>query len=134
MSQYLLDTNIVAFMLRGRRDVLGKLLDVGKDNCHISEITYAELLYGVKLSRFYEQNMRALKAFAGEIDIIPISGVLEVFVDIKLMLRNAGKLVDDADIFIGATSIANGMVMVTENTRHFENMPNIKLENWVRRP
>lgn len=41
MSQYLLDTNIVAFMLRGRHDVLGKLLDVGKDNCHISEITYA---------------------------------------------------------------------------------------------
>lgn len=57
-----------------------------------------------------------------------------MFADIKVMLRNAGKLVDDADIFIGATSIANDMVMVTENTRHFENMPNIKLENWVRRP
>lgn len=113
---------------------MDKLQTVGAGNCHISEVTYAELLYGVKMSRLSEQNMNALKNFVGGVDVIPISEVLEQFADIKVQLRKIGKPVDDADIFIGATAIANGMVMVTENTRHFENMPGIRLENWVRRP
>lgn len=133
MSQYLLDTNIVAFMLRNRRDVLTRLLKVGADNCHISEITYAELLYGVKCSQHPEKNRKALNAFVEGIDVVPVSSSLETFADIKLYLRKIGKMVEDADIFIGATSIANQMVMVTENIKHFENMPNIKLENWVQR-
>lgn len=78
--------------------------------------------------------MNALKNFVGGVDVIPISEILEQFADIKVQLRKIGKPVDDADIFIEATAIANGMVMVTENTRHFENMPGIRLGNWVRRP
>lgn len=133
MSQYLLDTNIVAFMLRNRRDVLDRMLEVGVDNCHISEITYAELLYGVKCSSHPKQNLRALATFIRGIDVIPIGNSIEVFSDTKAYLRKIGKMVDDADLLIGATAIANDMIMVTENIRHFENMPGIKLENWVKR-
>lgn len=131
MTQYLLDTNIVAFMLRNRRDVLDRLLKVGADNCHISEITYAELLYGVRCSQHPEKNREALNAFVDGIDVLPLDNALDVFADIKFQLRKIGKIVEDADIFIGATAIANHMVMVTENIKHFENMPNIELENWV---
>lgn len=131
MSQYLLDTNIAAFILRGRKDVLEKLLVVGSDNCHISEVTYAELLYGVRCSQYPKENRKALDAFIKGMDILPISNALESFANIKFHLRKLGKMVDDADILIGATAMANDMVMVTGNTKHFINMPGITLANWT---
>lgn len=133
MKRYLLDTNIVAFALRGRQEILAKLLVVGADRCAISEVTYAELLYGTKWSEKPQKNRKILGAFVKDIEMVPISNALETFADIKVQLRKMGKLVEDSDIFIGATAIAGKMIMVTENTKHFENMPGIKLENWVER-
>lgn len=118
-------------MLRNRQDVLNKLQLVGSSNCHISEITYAELLYGLRCSSRVKENLKALNAFIKGIDVLPISNVLEKYADIKYLLRKTGKMVDDADIFIGATAIAHKMVMVTDNTRHLENMPGIIIDNWV---
>lgn len=51
MGQYLLDTNICIFLLRGQYDVDKKIDEVGLENCHISEITMAELKYGAELGR-----------------------------------------------------------------------------------
>lgn len=133
MKQYLLDTCIVAFMLRGRKNVLNKLLEVGSDNCHISEITYVELLQGAKCSKRTKDNLKILNAFVKDMDILPISNALNEFADVKFKLRKMGKMVEDADIFIGATAIVNDLVMVTDNTQHFENMPGITFENWVER-
>ena len=71
--------------------------------------------------------------FAEDINMIPISSSLKVFAKCKAHLRKIGKIVDDADILIGATAIDNKFVMVTENIKHFENLPGITLENWVKR-
>lgn len=68
-----------------------------------------------------------------DINMIPISSSLKVFAKCKAHLRKIGKIVDDADILIGATAIDNKFVMVTENIKHFENLPGITLENWVKR-
>ena len=40
-------------------------------------------------------------------------------------------MISDLDLFIGCTAIENDLTMVTENTREFERISNIKLENWV---
>lgn len=134
MKQYLLDTNIVAFLIRGRQEVIDKVLAVGIDNCHISEMTYGELLYGVACSSNPTKNSRALESFVNGLDILPLKEVWSTFAQCKCALRKIGRLVDDADILIGSTAIAYKMVMVTEKTRHFENMPGIKFENWIKRP
>ena len=74
-----------------------------------------------------------LKAFMDGIDTIPLKEVWPTFAKSKFGLRKIGKLVDDADIIIGDTAITYDMIMVTENTKHFENLPGIMLENWIRR-
>lgn len=51
MEQYLLDTNICIYLLRGKYNVDRKIDAVGLDNCFISEITVAELMYGAELGR-----------------------------------------------------------------------------------
>lgn len=50
MERYLLDTNICVFIMRGKHNLDKKLLDIGIENCCISEITVAELLYGAECS------------------------------------------------------------------------------------
>lgn len=131
MKQYLLDTNICAFLLRGKYNIDDAIRKVGLENCHISEITYAELLFGVERSSNKEKNKKLLTVLAENIDIVPIGGVLEMFAKEKNRLWNMGKPVEDFDLLIGATSVCHNYVMVTENTKHFLNIEGIKLENWV---
>lgn len=139
MKQYLLDTNICAFLMRGKFGVSDHLLQVGIDNCHISEITLAELLYGAENSDYRERNMRLLQALTKAIDIIPIREAIPFYASEKARLRRSGTPIGteqnggNLDLFIGATAVTYGMVMVTENTPHFRRIKGIELENWVDR-
>ena len=58
---------------------------------------------------------------------------LPIYAKEKAALRKNGTLIDDIDIFIGATAIANNMILVTDNERHLERLSNIKIENWIKR-
>jgi tRNA(fMet)-specific endonuclease VapC len=58
---------------------------------------------------------------------------LAVYAKEKHLLRQAGAIIDDLDIFIGATAIANNMIMVTDNEKHLGRLSKIRIENWVER-
>lgn len=130
-SCYLLDTNIIVFLLRMQYDIDDKIQIIGIDHCFISEITYAELLYGAECSSNPQHNVALVDNVLKGIRMVQVSNSLQTFAKCKATLRRMGKMVDDIDLLIGATAIANKMVMVTDNTKHFENMPNITLENWI---
>ena len=51
----------------------------------------------------------------------------------KAKLRKAGKMISDLDLFIGCTVVENKLIMVTENTKEFSRISDIKIENWVNR-
>lgn len=136
MGQYLLDTNICVFLLRGQYDVDKKIDEVGLENCHISEITMAELKYGAELGRKkgIKQRAQGLDSFLSSIQILPISNAIDLYASEKARLRLAGTPADDDfDLLIGCTAIVNDLIMVTENIKDFKNFSNIKLENWVKR-
>ncbi|MED9800452.1 MAG: type II toxin-antitoxin system VapC family toxin [Prevotella sp.] len=136
MGQYLLDTNICIFLLRGQYDVDKKIDEVGLENCHISEITMAELKYGAELGRKkgIKQRAQGLDSFLSSIQILPISNAIDLYASEKARLRLAGTPADDDfDLLIGCTAIANDLIMVTENIKDFKNFSNIKLENWIKR-
>ena len=136
MKQYLLDTNVCVFLLRGQYAIDKKLDNVGLENCHISEITEAELKYGAELGRRkgLRQRMEHLNDFLASINILPISDAIDLYASEKARLRLAGTPADDDfDLLIGCTAIVNDMVMVTENLKHFKNYAGIRLENWIKR-
>ena len=136
MKQYLLDTNVCVFLLRGQYAIDKKLDNVGLENCHISEITEAELKYGAELGRRkgLRQRMEHLNDFLASINILPISDAIDLYASEKARLRLAGTPADDDfDLLIGCTAIVNNMVMVTENLKHFKNYAGIWLENWIER-
>ena len=78
MKQYLLDTNICVFLLRGQYDIDKKLDKVGLEHCYISEITEAELKYGAELGRRkgLKQRIEQLDEFLSALKILPISMLL----------------------------------------------------------
>lgn len=131
-TQYLLDTNICVFFLRGKYDIPSFLEKVGLRNCHISEITVAELLYGAECSQDPLKNTRMVKQFCADIDVLPISYSIDTYSKQKALLRRNGLPIDDFDLLIGSTAIRYDMVLVTDNVRHFNRLPVI-IENWIRR-
>jgi len=131
LNQYLLDTNICIYFIKGLYELKSKFKDVGPENCFISEITLAELKFGVAKSQAKKKNQHALKNFLTGIQIIPIFPALDIYASEKARLQKSGKIIDDFDLLIGATAVSFDLVMVTNNTHHFNRIKDIKLEDWT---
>ena len=129
---YLLDTNICIYFLKGRYGLVEKIERVGFENLFISEITVAELKYGVEKSTNPDKNRPVINELIDRFKQLPIYGALDVYAKEKARLKKAGNIVDDLDLLIGATAIQNNMVLVTNNEKHFDRLQNIKVENWTK--
>lgn len=108
-----------------------KFNDLSSENCFISEITLAELKFGVEKSINPEKNKKVLGNFLSGVQILPIFHSLDLYAKEKARLQKEGTPVDDFDLLIGVTSVQHDLIMVTNNTKHFRNIKNIKLEDWI---
>lgn len=136
MKQYLLDTNICIYLLRGQYNIGKKLDEAGLEYCCISEITVAELKYGAELGRRkgLKRRTEQLDEFLSTIQILPITDAIDLYASEKARLRLAGTPADDDfDLLIGCTAVVNDLIMITENLKDFKNFSGIRLENWVER-
>lgn len=133
MKKYLLDTNICVFILRGKFNLARKIAEIGIENCFISQITQAELLYGAECSNRPNEISKTISEFCKRIEVIPIGNSIPVFARQKAILRKGGILIDDFDLLIASCAIANDFIMVTDNLKHFGRIEGIKLENWINR-
>lgn len=131
--KYLLDTNICIHFLRGQFNLIEKFRQVDLDDCTISEITLAELVFGAENSPHPQKNHKVIERFSEQVKILPIFNAIPIYAKEKVRLRAKGLIVSDFDLLIGSTSIANELIMVTENVREFQRMSGIKIENWVHR-
>ncbi len=113
MKKYLLDTNICAYFLNGKFNLETKIDSVGFENCVVSEITIAELKYGVEKSTHKEKNKKTLEIFQSKFDVIPIFPALDIYAKEKARLKIKGKILDDFDLLIGSTAIFNNLTLVT---------------------
>lgn len=131
MKKYLLDTNICAYFLNGKFDLKAKFDDIGIENCMVSEITIAELKYGVEKSTLKDKNRKILEQFQSNFDVVPIFPVLDIYANEKARLKTKGKILDDFDLLIGSTAIYNNLILVTKNVSDFDRLLNIQIEDWT---
>ena len=130
---YLLDTNICIHFFRGKYGIIEKLEDVNPENCAISEITLAELVFGAENSNNPDKNHRLIDQLTDFLTILPIYDSIPIYGREKTRLRKSGIMISDFDLLIGCTAIEKDLIMVTENIREFDRISGIKLENWVDR-
>jgi tRNA(fMet)-specific endonuclease VapC len=131
MKRYLLDTNICIYHIKGLFDIDKKISRIGIENCFLSEITIAELKFGVESSENKKKNRENVEKFIKLFPIIPISSCIDIYAIEKAKLKSQGNLIDDFDLLIGCTAIANDLILVTRNVKHFERLSTLKLENWA---
>lgn len=118
--------------MKGKFGLEAKFDEVDGEDCFISEITLAELKFGVENSERPAKNKKALDDFLTGVQILPIFRALDLYAKEKARLRRAGTPIDDFDLLIGVTSVVHKLVMVTNNTNHFERITGIELEDWTK--
>lgn len=133
MSKYIIDTNTCIEYFKHRHGVAEQMNQVNRGDLCISEVTIAELLYGAVHSKSVDRHLREVRELQRAIDVIPISDVLDDYADIRHSLISQGQTVEDFDILIGATARHYGLIVVTDNLKHFTSMPGVQTENWVSR-
>lgn len=134
MTQYLLDTNMCVFFLRGKLNLNEIIKEKGRENCYISEITVLELRFGAENSDDPLKSHEAVDDFINGLSIIPIFGCIRLYAKEKVRLRKIGKPVNDEfDLLIGVTAVENKLTLVTDNLTDFERIDGIKIENWFKR-
>jgi tRNA(fMet)-specific endonuclease VapC len=115
--------------MKGKFNLEAKFDKVSVENCFISEMTLAELKFGVEKSEKKEKNKKVLDYFLTGVQILPIFHSLDLYAKEKARLEKAGTPLDDFDLLIGVTSVTHDLTMVTNNTNQFNRIQGIKLED-----
>lgn len=132
MKKYLIDTNIVIFLFKSKYRIHEKMAFVGLENCYISEITLAELKIGAEKSTHPIQAHAAVNVFAETVNVLPLSGVLDIFATEKVRLERVGTpMHDNFDVLLAATALYYDLIMVTNNVKHFTIFPGLPVEDWT---
>ena len=129
MRKYLLDTNIISYYLKGFESLKEKITE-NIDLLSISTISYYEIVSGLQ-SINAKRRITEFEKFCELIDIINLDKAsISASCKIYSALKKSGKLIDDIDILIAGIALSNNLVMVTDNTGHFERIEGLKVENW----
>lgn len=127
----ILDTDVCIEILRGNSAVIDRRRNYGGPVA-VSFMTAAELFFGAANSSAPAANDSLVDQFLLSVRVIqPDLAVLRLFGTIKGDLQKSGTPVADADIFIAATVLSRGARLVTGNTRHFERISGVVMENWT---
>jgi tRNA(fMet)-specific endonuclease VapC len=132
--QYLLDTSICVFYLRGKLDLESLIHEKGQNNFFISEVTVFELRFGAENSSNPKNSHKGVDDLIDGLSIIPIFGSILRYAKEKVRLRKMGKPINDQfDLLIGVTAVENNLILVTDNVKDFELIDGIQIENWYKR-
>ncbi|MEE3499124.1 MAG: type II toxin-antitoxin system VapC family toxin [Ruminococcus bromii] len=129
--KYMLDTNMCIYAQKNNPNVIAKIKQNFQQGLAISSITLAELEYGVQASANIEKNAVSLLKFLSIVDIIPFdSGAAVEYGKICADLRKKGTPIGTMDMLIAAHARAENLIVVTHNTREFERVEGLQLEDW----
>ena len=129
---YLLDTDMCIYWLNGQQSVKDKLLAAGWQQIAISVITQAELYYGAYNSSRVAENLKRADDFVKQLPIAPLrKATLKRFGALKAQLRQSGQPLPDFDLLIASVALIENRILVTNNTRHYQRIPDLQSENWA---
>lgn len=131
--RYLLDTNICIYLIKKRpTEVLERFRQHSPKDVAISTITLYELQYGIEKSQYRQSSEDALAKFLLPLDLMDLdhSAAMEA-ANIRAQLERNGVPIGPYDLLIAGLARSQGMTLVTNNTREFERIAGLHLENWV---
>lgn len=129
---FLLDTDIIIYVLKGRPDVTAHLEKHTGSPMAMSVISLMELYFGAQRSRQVESNLARVRTLEHSFRIMVADGsIAATFGSLKARMAAAGSILDDFDLIIASTALAYNFTLVSNNERHFRRIEGLKLVNWV---
>ena len=131
--RYMLDTNICIFLIRKKSNrALKKLLQHEPEEICISAVTYAELVHGVEKSKAIERNRVLLIQLLSNIEIMNFDDkAAEEYGNIRTNLEEKGFPIGPLDTMIAGHARSLGYILVTNNTKEFDRIENLVVEDWA---
>ena len=129
----MLDTNICIYLIKKKLPkIIDRLIELDPSHVCISSITLGELEYGVEKSVQFEKNREVLEAFLLPLEISPFDDMAAVdYGKQRAKLEKKGSPIGSLDLMIGAHALSLGAILVTNNTKEFNRIEGLKIENWV---
>ena len=132
MLRYLLDTNIVVYVLKRRPVELLSTFNANASRMAMSSITLAELLHGAEKSSRVSENLAAIDDFCSRLEVLPYGPkAAQHYGVIRAALEKLGQPIGVNDLQIAAHARSEGLVLVTNNMGEFARVPALEVENWV---
>ena len=132
MLRYLLDTNIVIYVLKRRPVEVLSTFNANASRMAISSITLAELLHGAEKSSRVSENLAAIEDFCSRLEVLPYGPkAAQHYGAIRAALERLGQPIGGNDMHIAAHARSEGLVLVTNNMGEFARVPALEAENWV---
>lgn len=129
----LLDTNICIYIARSRPpSVARRFARAAPGSLGISIVTWGELCFGAAKSSDPARARSLLEDFARAVGVLDLPAAAgRHYGDVRAELQRAGTPIGNNDLWIAAHALALDVPLVSNNTREFERVPGLKLENWV---
>lgn len=132
MIRYLLDTNIVIYVIKRRPVEALETFNRNTGRIAISSITLAELFHGAEKSSRVSENLRVIEDFSSRLEILPYTAkAAQHYGLIRAELEKQGKTIGVNDLHIAAHARSEGLILVTNNLGEFERVPGLQTDNWV---
>ena len=132
MLKYLLDTNIVIYVIKQRPMQVLEVFNRQHGRMAISSITLAELVHGAEKSSDVSRNTAVVEDFVSRLAVLPYDDKAAwQYGNIRVALEKLGQPIGINDLHIAAHARSNGLTLITNNMREFERVPGLLLENWV---
>ncbi|MDZ7753648.1 MAG: type II toxin-antitoxin system VapC family toxin [Gammaproteobacteria bacterium] len=130
--RYLLDTNIISDLVqRPKGQVASRIAEVGEDSICTSIVVAAELCYGAAKSDSKQLSER-VDLLLSALEILPLEAHADQrYAEIRHHLTRQGTPIGPNDLLIAAHALAADLTLVTANTREFERVPSLRVENWL---
>ena len=131
MTGFMLDTDISSYIIKRRPAALVERFEKHGDTLNVSVITAAELRFGAeKAGR--PKLAELVEAYLDRLAILDWTNeVTRHHARIRSELESSGRPIGNMDLLIGAHAVSLGMTMVTNNLKHFSNIPGLKVEVWT---
>jgi len=128
----ILDTDVCFEILRGNQQVILRRRET-PDIVATTWVTAAELSYGAARSKAPEENRQIAARFLSTLEVLGLDDpAVARFGARKAGLEAEGRRLADFDLLIAAIALSYGAVLVTGNGRHYERVPGLEVEDWIR--
>lgn len=132
MLKFLLDTNIVIYVIKRRPPEVREVFNEQHGRMAISAITLAELVHGAEKSQFPSRNLAVVEDFCSRLTVLPYPPEAAYhYGSIRAELERQGRPIGVNDLHIAAHARSCGLTVVTNNLSEFERVPGLLLTNWL---